>query len=335
MPPPRPEGRTSAPAREPGAPASSPEAGGGPPASVARSGAALVAIGAACISLAPVFVRAVGGAVGYSAVAAWRGLLGAAVLAAICLARGERLTASRRAIALAALAGVLLAADFAAWHRSIARIGGGMATILGNTQVFWVALVGVVAFGEAGGRRLALAIAGGIVGVALLAGAADGAADRADPLGVFQGCLTGALYASFLLVLRHSARRAEPLSPAVRMLWVSLACGLASVAVAGATGERVVPSDGRSLAYLVGLALVAQVVGWMLITSGLPHVPVSQAGLLLLLQPTLSALWGVLLFGERLGPWQALGAAVTLAAIYVGSTAAARGAAGRASSTIP
>jgi len=306
-------------------------ADGGASAPAARvSGAVRVAAGAACISFAPVFVRAVGHAVGPSAIAAWRMLLGAVLLALWCRARRESLRPTSRGLGLALVAGALIAADFAAWHRSIARIGGGMATILGNTQVFWVALVGVLVFRERGGRRLALAIAGGIAGVALLAGAADGAADRADPLGVLQGCLTGAFYAAFLLVLRHSALGAERLSPAALLVWVSLAGGLFSVAVAGVTHEVLVPPDARSLAFLVALTLVAQVVGWMLITSGLPHVPVSKAGLLLLLQPTLSTLWGILFFGERLGPWQAVGAALTLGAIYLGSTAA-----GRESSTIP
>jgi drug/metabolite transporter (DMT)-like permease len=301
----------------------------------ARGGAVRVAAGAVCISFAPVFVRAVGHAIGPSAIAAWRTLLGFAILVLWCAARGESLRPPRRrALGYAVLAGVLLAADFAAWHRSIDRVGGGMATILGNTQVFWVALFGALVLREGGGARLGVAVLGGIAGVALLAGVLDEGARRADGLGVFFGCLTGVLYASYLLVLRHAGRDAVRLSPAGLLTWISLACGTASLAAAAATGETLAPPDARTWASLAGIALVAQVVGWMLIASGIPRVPVSRAGLLLLLQPTLAAVWGILFFDERFGAWQVVGAAVTLGAIYLGSTTAAR-ATGRASSTIP
>jgi drug/metabolite transporter (DMT)-like permease len=288
----------------------------------APRGAALVAAGAVVISWAPVFVRLLEDAIGPSAIAAGRGLLGGVVLAALGTLSGVRLRGPRRAVLLACLAGLLLAADFAAWHRSIARVGGGMATILGNTQVVWVALAGTLAMGERGGMRLVASVAAAALGVSLLAGVLErDAAARPDAAGVAFGCATGVLYAAFLLVLRRAGRDPRAFPPVACLAWVSLACGVASLAAAAATGERIVPPDARAWGALAGLALAAQVAGWMLITTGLPRVPVSRAGLLLLLQPTLSTLWGMALLGERLSLAQAAGAAVTLAAIYLGSTA--------------
>ena len=54
------------------------------------------------------------------------------------------------------------------------------------------------------------------------------------------------------------------------------------------------------------------------ITGALPAVPTAQAGLILLLQPTLATVWGVLFFDERLSALQVTGAIVTLAALYHG-----------------
>jgi drug/metabolite transporter (DMT)-like permease len=142
---------------------------------------------------------------------------------------------------------------------------------------------------------------------------------------VFLGCLTGVLYASFLLVLRSAGRSSERLSPAAHLAWTSLACGVCAWLAAVATGEAAAPGDGRTWALLGALAAVAQVVGWVLISTGLPGVPVSKAALLLLLQPTLSTVWGMAFFDERLSSWQAVGAAVTLGAIYLGSTVRATG----------
>ena len=51
------------------------------------------------------------------------------------------------------------------------------------------------------------------------------------------------------------------------------------------------------------------------------RTPVGRAGLLLLLQPAFSLVWAAWFFGRALSPLQTVGAALTLAAIYVGSTA--------------
>jgi drug/metabolite transporter (DMT)-like permease len=57
----------------------------------------------------------------------------------------------------------------------------------------------------------------------------------------------------------------------------------------------------------------------MFIASSLPNVSPSQAGLALLLQPTLSFAWDVLFFGRAMTPIELLGAAIALFAIYLGS----------------
>jgi drug/metabolite transporter (DMT)-like permease len=72
-------------------------------------------------------------------------------------------------------------------------------------------------------------------------------------------------------------------------------------------------------ALLVAYALVAQVIGWVLIAGGLSRVPASTVALLLLLQPTLAFLWDVLFFSRPFGVQQAVGATVSMTAIYLGS----------------
>ena len=73
-----------------------------------------------------------------------------------------------------------------------------------------------------------------------------------------------------------------------------------------------------SFGSLVGLALFSQTIGWILITTNLPHVVPSVAGLLLLLQPALAFVWDVLLFSRptTLSNWT--GVCIVLTAIYLG-----------------
>jgi len=61
-----------------------------------------------------------------------------------------------------------------------------------------------------------------------------------------------------------------------------------------------------------------QATAWWAITRSLPKIKVSRAGLILLLQPTLAVIWGVVLLSEKLTLLQTAGAAVTLTAMYFG-----------------
>ncbi len=72
--------------------------------------------------------------------------------------------------------------------------------------------------------------------------------------------------------------------------------------------------------WLALLAFIAQVVGWLLISRNLMKVPVSRAGLILITQPLVSTFAGALLFNERLGVLQMIGAVIVFAALYLGNT---------------
>lgn len=282
-----------------------------------------VALGAVAISFAPVFVRAIPPeSLGPTAIGLHRTALGALVLAVLALARGEALRPSARTLAFTGLAGALFAGDLFVWHRSILRVGPGMATILGNTQVIWVALAGALFLGERLARRFVLAVPLAGLGVALLTGVLLGRAqDRADPLGVLLGIGTGGFYAAYILAVRRGQTGHDRLGPIAHMAWTSAACAATLGILAGIDGESVVPPDLLTIANLVGVALVAQCAGWVTLATCIPRVPASRAALLLLLQPVFAMVWDVLLFGRVLGPWPLVGTILTLAAIYMGSIA--------------
>jgi drug/metabolite transporter (DMT)-like permease len=88
--------------------------------------------------------------------------------------------------------------------------------------------------------------------------------------------------------------------------------------------------EGESLAIptvvdgslLCAYALVAQVLGWVLVSSSLRVVPASTVGLSLLLQPSLALVWDVLFFARPFGAREGVGAALTLLAIWLGSRSA-------------
>jgi len=61
----------------------------------------------------------------------------------------------------------------------------------------------------------------------------------------------------------------------------------------------------------------SQVIGWLLIGTALPKLPVVETSVLLLGQPVFAVIWGVLVFSERLSGLQWAGSAIVLAGVAV------------------
>lgn len=274
--------------------------------------------GAAMISFAPVFVRLT--PVSPTESAFYRTLFGGLMLAAWVFAR--RAPVERRSgLALFALvaAGVLFAADLAVWHRSIWYIGPGLATLLGNFQVFLLAFVGILFYREKARWELLLAIPLAVAGLGLIIGFEWRALDEQYRWGIVFGLLTAVFYAGYILSLRR-ARAASPEGSIVAdMMIVSFVSAAVLWLGAGVAGETIGLPDARSAWLLAAYALVAQVVGWLLISGSLPHVPASRVGLILLMQPTLAFAWDVLIFARPFGARELAGAALAIIAIGLGS----------------
>ena len=282
-----------------------------------------VALGAALISFSPVLVNVAH--VGPTVSGFYRLLFGGLALTIIVLVRRDRLWAGRSHLVLAILAGVLLAVDLAVWHRSILLIGPGLATILGNFQVFFLAAYGVLVLHEQPSVRLKAAVPLAVLGLILIFGLDWSALQPGYRLGLLLGVLTGLFYAGYILTLRRA--QAQPGAPNA-MVTVALLCLVGSVFAAGAVeleGESFRIPDAWTWGVLIAYGLIPQVAGWVLISRALPKVEASRAGLVLLLQPALAFLWDLLLFRRPTAPVELLGATLTLCAIYLGATGRRQG----------
>ena len=276
-----------------------------------------VLAGAAVISFAPVFVRLVD--VPPTTSAFYRTLFGGVMLLAYVRLRGERLRGGRLVLTALILAGFFFALDLWAWHRSIWFVGPGLATLLASFQVFFVALAGILFLGERFRRILWIAIPMALFGLSLIVGFEWSSLELDYRAGVLFGLLTALSYAAYLLSLRSARLRSKGTSPQGDLAIASMVSAAVLFVVAIAEGvPMTIPTVGDA-ALLVAYALVAQVVGWILIIGGLGRIPASTVALLLLLQPTLAFLWDVLFFSRSFGMQEAAGATLSLISIYLGS----------------
>jgi drug/metabolite transporter (DMT)-like permease len=228
---------------------------------------------------------------------------------------GPRPRTLRRA---AWIGGAFFAADLILWHYSIEKVGAGLATVLGNTQVVLVGLLAWVLFRERLSRNALLAIPVAMLGIVLISGVLESDAYGSDPkLGAIFGLLTGIAYSGFLLSLRRGSgergRVAGPLYDA------TLASAVFVVPIGLILGDLDFTPSLEATTWLLLLALSSQVVGWLLITVSLGRLPTARTSVLLTLQPLLAVLFAALLVDERPSPLQLVGAAFILTGLLVAS----------------
>lgn len=216
--------------------------------------------------------------------------------------------------------GAAFAIDLMLWHRSILYVGPGVATLLGNFQVFLMALAGFVLYREKLGWQFLAGLALAFLGLYLLVGLDWSVVGARYRLGVLLGIVTGVAYAAYMLSTRHAQRAGHVrLAPAQLLCVSSLLSALVLGAAALAESEPFAIPDAQSWSALLGLAFCGQVLGWVLLTRAMPQLPASTIGLLLLLQPALSFVFDVILFARPTRAIDWIGVALSLAGIFVGS----------------
>jgi drug/metabolite transporter (DMT)-like permease len=279
-------------------------------------------VGAALISLSPVWVRLVD--VPPTTSGFYRVLFGGCALVVFILATGRRLSFSRRAWLILGLSSVFLALDLWFWHRSINYIGPGLATLLANFQVFFLMLAGLVLLGQRPRPLQVIAVPLALFGLALIVGFDWQSLPEDYRLGVVFGILTAIAYAGYLLTMRAVRSLPDYRDPTREVAIISIVTAVLLALSAFAEGESLLIPTYSDAAWLVAYGVLSHCLGMLFIASSLPQVSTTEAGLALLLQPTLSFVWDVLFFARPLSATELAGAVITLLAIYLGSRSSSK-----------
>ena len=271
--------------------------------------------GALCIAFSGILVREA--AVSPSTAAVFRALYALPVLGLLAwLERRRYGPLSARTIRLSLLAGVFFAADLTFWAHGIAAVGAGLATVLSNLQVVVVGIVAWTLYGERPSRAILVALPIVIAGVALIAGLVGADPYGAAPLvGVVMGLFTALSYAGYLIVIRRGQEDIRRL--AGPLFWSTLATTVAAALAGVVVGDFNPLPSLPAHAWLIVLALSAQVAGYLLINLSLPRLPSVVTSLLLLVQPVVTVLLAMVLLSEDPSPFQLAGIGLVMAGLAV------------------
>jgi drug/metabolite transporter (DMT)-like permease len=214
---------------------------------------------------------------------------------------------------IAVAGGIFFAGDVGFWNVAVMRTSAGNATFLSNTSPLFVGLMVWMTTGLLPSRRFWAALLVGLAGTALIV-----AADRnhavsrsgADGLAV----LAAICFAAYLVI----TGRLRAVCDSATLLALSTSASAVTLLVwaLAAHSSLAVPGPNSWWA-LLGLGLVCQVGGYFCLTYALGHLPTTVTSILWLMIAPLTALFALMIFGERMGALEVAGGALVLAAIWI------------------
>jgi drug/metabolite transporter (DMT)-like permease len=210
-------------------------------------------------------------------------------------------------VALSGAAGVgLLGATFCLFA-GYKEASPGLVTLLFYVYPLLVTVGDRVLFGVVLGRRRALILAAGLVGIALTVGVPDSATGAA----VLWGLAAGVLTTSYILVSRHvMARSLEPFS-FVAIEFTSAA--ILVLLITAAVGMDRPPSAAWPSA--LGVIVLGSVVPVLLFYSAVPRIGAGNAARLATVEPVTAVILSYVVLGDSLGVLQIIGGAIVVASV--------------------
>ncbi|HJS10681.1 DMT family transporter [Sphingopyxis sp.] len=263
------------------------------------------------LSLGAMLVRmAEADGVGPTASAFWRMTLALPLLLIFAWRETGGRMPPRRALPIAAAAGIFFALDLAAWHLGILQTKVANATLFGNCASLLLVLWTIFLTREMPRGWQAAAILLAFAGSALLMGQSYELSP--DYLaGDLLSLLAGVLYTAYVILMQ---RVRDTLAPWTALAIASAVCVPILLGAALALGETVMPQNWTPL---ILLALVSQVIGQGLMIWSLPRFSPLVIGLTLLIQPAFAAFTGWVGFGETLSAIDIFGGMMVGAALVL------------------
>lgn len=190
------------------------------------------------------------------------------------------------------------------YYAAIVHVGAGRSTFINSTYIFWAAFMAAAACGE---RLRPITLAGGAAALAGVALLTDAFGNGARPSAYDLLAVLSALGSAYVAV---TIRQLHATEHTATIFGAQCAYGLAICGPPAAWHPQALPGAGWLLAVLSGLCVAA---GQLAQTRAYRDLPVAMGSLVQTLCPLGTVVGGMVFFGERLSPWELLGAALILA----------------------
>lgn len=281
----------------------------------------VLVMGIFAVSLAAIFIRlAQEEAVPSLVIAAGRLSIAALVLTPLTLRnaayRAQLSRLKRQDVLLALVAGIFLAAHFAAWVTSLEYTTVLISVVVVTTTPIWVALLEIFFLRSPLQRHVIIGMAVALGGSIIIGAASSGSADSGDQqlLGAALSAVGAVTVAVYLII----GRRLRPSLSLLPYIWLVYGCGaliLAGVVVL--TGTSVTGHPVEGYLWVAAVGLIPQLIGHSSLNYALAYLPATYVSIATQAEPIGSAIIAVIVFREIPGVWQVAGSLVILAGVML------------------
>jgi drug/metabolite transporter (DMT)-like permease len=140
--------------------------------------------------------------------------------------------------------------------------------------------------------------------------------------GALFGLASSATYAVFLLILRHASHAGR--HPAGQLFDATTGAAAGALILGLTLGGLQLAIPWPSLGWLLVLTLTSGVIGWLLVTGSLPHLPAAISSLVLLLEPVGALILAAIVLGQRPSLLQLGGVALICGSVLIVATGQTR-----------
>ena len=290
----------------------------------------LLLVGIAAVSTAAILIRLILADATALVIAAYRLALSALISGALWISRKDRQTLiiGNKDYGLLLLAGIFLAAHFAAWITSLEYISVSSSVILVTTTPLWVALLSPLVLKEPVSKRfyggMSVAILGGLViavsGPCQLSGAGlacTGSVLEGNDhtlLGMFLALFGAWMAAGYMLIGRKLRVKMDNLSYTTSVYSVS---ALVLVLAAVLRGERLFGYPPQIYGLFLALAIIPQLLGHSVLNYSLEALPATVVSMALLGEPVGSTILAILFLKEIPSALEIVGGILILCGIVI------------------
>jgi drug/metabolite transporter (DMT)-like permease len=274
-----------------------------------------IAVGIVAISTSPILVREAH--VPALALAFWRCLAGALLLAPFAVRAGLRARPRPRDLGLLVLSGGFLALHFSLWNASLSHTTIASSTVLVACSPLFVGVLAGPLLGEPPSRLGWAGIGLTIAGAAVIALADAGAVDL-GPSALLGDAMAfgGAAAIGAYFMIGRSLRRRLPASTYAASVYGAAAAMLLPASLLG--GASLAGYSGRSWLAIGGVVVGPQLLGHTVFNALLATLTADAVAVIGLTEPLGATLLAWLVFQEVPTPWFWPGAVLVLAGVWLG-----------------
>lgn len=215
------------------------------------------------------------------------------------------------------LIGVTNALGIALQNYGMDLTSASKTVLLVDINVVIVAFLSYWLFKEKFGLRKSAGVVAGIVGVVLLTYSPDIALNNSEMLGDLLVFLSGVMYAIFIVTVKKTLGRTDPLEASVAAIATSAVLLLIPCVIAAPAGLMDTRVDIGGIVPTLYLAVACTTIAYFLWAYGLKRLTATSSSIILLLEVVAGLFVSFTLLGEGLYSYAVIGAAFIVTAILL------------------